>query len=217
MKASSIGAPTDLLLQIRKLLPKAQMRYGEARTVAQMQALRLRKLLRLKAMRLPLDWIEQIPGVSVTLVTAAEMEVLTKTPSSSGATDIRKDGTSRIFLNESNSVTHLRFTLCHELFHVVTGPFENEIFSDFGYGDVDLHHRRKEGLADHFAANLLVPSSMVKKAWGYGIQGLSELADFFGVSEDAMQIRLKTVGLIRSGITKQMFYRSPRLALAGLQ
>lgn len=217
MKERSIEAPVDLLLQLRKLLPRAPMNYGEARVVAQMQALRLRRLLNIDAMRLPLEWIEDIPNVKVEMVPAVEMEAITKSPSASGATDIRKDGTYKIYINENSSPTHCRFTLCHETFHLITGPFENEIFADFGHGDADLHHRRKESLADHFAANLLMPSALVKKAWGYGIQGVTELAEFFGVSEDAMLIRLKTVGLIRSGVTKQMFYRRPHLAIVGLQ
>lgn len=217
MKTSTIEAPNDLLLQLRKLLPRLPINYGEARVVAQMQALRLRALLKFEAMRLPLDWIERIPNVTVTMVPATEMEQITKTPSTSGATDVRRDGTYRIYINENNSLTHCRFTLCHEMWHVITGPFESEVFADFGHGDGDLYRRRKESLADHFAANLLMPSALVKKAWGYGIQGVSELAEFFGVSEDAMLIRLKTVGLIRNGVTKQMFYRRPHLALAGLQ
>jgi excisionase family DNA binding protein len=204
--------PNDLLLQVRKLLPKRRMAYGDARIVAQQQALRMRMLLGTTATRLPLDFVEHIPGASVTMITAPEMEALTGRPNASGATDVRKDGTYRIFINENNSVTHCRFTLAHELFHVVNGQFEAEVFADFGHGDDQLHSDRVETVADHFAANLLMPSSLIKKAWGIPIQGLTELAELFGVSEEAMRIRLKTVGLIRSGVTKRMFYRVPRTA-----
>src|SRR6266540_2858447 len=212
----SVTVPDDLILQLRKLIPKRRMTYGQARIIAQQQALRLRKLLGKLPTRLPLDWIERIPGVSVTLLTANEMEELTESPGASGATDIRKDGSYRIYINESNSPTHCRFTLCHELYHVITGPFDSEIFSDFGHGDQELHDRRVEHVADHFAANLLMPSSLVKKAWAYGIQAMPDLAARFDVSEEAMRIRLCTIGLIDNGLTKRMFYRKSQALWAGV-
>jgi hypothetical protein len=216
MKEPSVEAPADLLQQVRKLLPRTQINFGEACIVAQLQALRLRKLLDTDAMRLPLGWIEDIPNIKVDLKTPMAMEPITKALCASGATTIHDDRV-HIYLDESNTPTHLRWTLCHELYHVITGPFEGVAFANLGRGNADLRRRRIENLADHFAANLLVPSRLLRQAWGSGIQDLRELADFFGVSEDAMQIRLKKVGLIRSGITKQMFYRRPHLALAGLQ
>jgi Zn-dependent peptidase ImmA (M78 family) len=185
------------------------MTYGQARIVAQQQALRLRKLLDITEARLPLEWIEQIPGVSVHLRGAQEVENLTRVPGASGLTALKRDGTYEISLNKNSSVTHCRFTLTHELYHVITGPFEAEIFCDFGHGDEELHGQRIERVADHFAANLLVPGSLLKKAWGYQIRGLRELAGHFGVSEDVMRIRLTTVGLVDNGLTKQMFYRAP--------
>src|SRR2546429_7955224 len=152
MKQSSIIVPNDLLMQLRQLIPKGRMSYGQARIVAQQQALRVRKLLGKTPARLSLDFIECIPGVSVTMLTPAEMEKLTKRPNASGATDVRKDGTYRIFINENNSITHCRFTLAHEFAHVITGPFADEVFAAFGYGDSDLPADRVERVADHFAA-----------------------------------------------------------------
>jgi Zn-dependent peptidase ImmA (M78 family) len=199
----------QLLLQVRKLFPKRHLTYGQAHLVAEMQAAEIRKLLNINEMRLPLDWVEQIPGVSVTLLTRDEMEQLSRSPAASGATDVRRDGTYRIYITENNSITHCRFTMAHELFHVIAGPYEADVFRDFGHGDAELHARRLELLADHFAAALLMPKNLVKKAWDVPIRGLSELAACFGVSEDAMQIRLKHIGLIRSGLRKDMFYRRP--------
>ncbi len=95
-----IVVPDDLILQLRKLIPKRRLTYGQSRIIAQIQALRLRKLLGKLPTRLPLDWIERIPNVSVTLLTGDEMEELTKSPGASGATDIRKDGSYRIYINE---------------------------------------------------------------------------------------------------------------------
>jgi len=217
MNTKSKSVPDDILLRTRSLLPKGRMGYGQARLVAQAQATRVRKLLADTSTRFSLDWIEQIPNVSVTLMTVEEIEKRTGSPAVSGATDMRKDGTYRIYINDNNSITHCRFTLAHELYHVIVGPFVDDIFTDFGYGDEDLHSRRVEHLADHFAANLLMPNALVRRAWGLPVRGLSELAALFGVSEDAMRIRLRTVGLIRSGLTKKMFYRRPRARRAGLR
>jgi excisionase family DNA binding protein len=199
----------DVLLRLRALLPKQRVTCGQARATAQQLALHLRTILGASETRLSLDFIEAIPGVTVELLPQHEMEALTKSPWASGATDIRKDGTYRIYINKSSSVTHCRFTLAHELFHVVTGPFEADIFGDFGFGNDELHRRRAEQVADHFAANLLMPSATIKQAWSIPIRELPELAALFGVSEDAMQVRLRTIGLVDTGLTKQMFYRQP--------
>ena len=212
----SVTVPDDLILQLRTLIPKRRMTYGQARIIAQQQALRLRKLLGITLTRLPLDWVERIPGVSVELLTVHEMEKLTKSPDASGATDVRKDGSYRIYINNSNSITHCRFTLTHELYHVITGPYVHDIYTDFGHGDQELHDRRVEHVADHFAANLLMPSSLVKKAWAYGIQAMPDLAARFDVSEEAMRIRLCTIGLIDNGLTKRMFYRKSQALWAGV-
>jgi Zn-dependent peptidase ImmA (M78 family) len=210
MKKSIITVPDDLLVQLRAPLPKLRMTYGQARLVAQTQAAKLRKLLGARTTRLSLDWIERIAGVSVTMLTADQMEQLTKRPNASGATDVKKDGTYQIYINDGNSITHCRFTLVHELYHVITGPFEADIFNDLGHGDQELHRARIERVADHFAANVLMPKTLVKRMWAVPIQQVSALAAEFGVSEDAMRIRLKTIGLTRSGMTKKMFYRVPR-------
>ncbi len=213
MTKISYEVPDDLLAQVRKLLPKAAMPYGQARINAEQIALRLRKILGSADTRLSLDFIEQIPGVTVTMLAASKMERLTKSPGTSGATAVREDGTYGIYIQDNNSVTHCRFTLAHELFHVITAPFYSVSFGDFGHGDHDLHRRRIERLADHFAANLLVPRTMLKREWALGIQGVRELAADFAVSEEAMRIRLRTVGLVRS-VTKEMFYRQPRRRLS---
>src|SRR3989442_10147506 len=106
--------PEDTILQMRALLPKRRMTYGEARIVAQQQALRVRNLLSITRARLPLDWVEHIPGVSVQMLGAYEVEDLTRVPGASGATKIKRDGTYEVSLNRNTSVTHCRFTLAHE-------------------------------------------------------------------------------------------------------
>src|SRR2546423_10149762 len=139
MTKTIIEVPDDVLDKLRRQLTMHHSTYGQARLIAQMQAGRLRQILGTRETRLPLDWIESIPGVTVTMVSALEMEKLVNRPNASGATKMTKNGsTFRIFINENNSITHCRFTLCHELYHVITGPFEKQIYGDFGFGDEEL-------------------------------------------------------------------------------
>src|SRR3954469_21464909 len=101
MTKANLEVPDDLLMQIRKLLPNRRMSYATARIRAQQMALRIRSILGARDARLPLDFIEGIPGVTVTLLTAPGMEALTKRVSTSGATAIRDDGAYHVYINEN--------------------------------------------------------------------------------------------------------------------
>lgn len=212
MTTTNIEVPNGLLDTLRQKLAVRQATYGQARLIAQMQASQLRHILSAHETRFPLNWIENIPGVSVTMVSAAQMEQLTGRPNASGLTKIGRDGSQfRIYINENNSITHCRFTLCHELYHVIAGPLEQEAYGDFGFGDSEVHSARVERIAEHFAANLLIPKPLLTQAWALPLRDITALAELFGVSEDAMRIRLQTTGIVRKGVTKRMFYRAPRL------
>ena len=52
-----------------------------------------------------------------------------------------------------------------------------------------------ESICDYFAGCLLVPRPWLKKAWGEGIQRPADLATRFGVSQQAIQVRLSQTGL----------------------
>ena len=53
-----------------------------------------------------------------------------------------------------------------------------------------------EQICDYFAGCLLMPRPWLKWAWGNGIQSLQDVAEHFGVSETAAQVRLTQIGLI---------------------
>jgi Zn-dependent peptidase ImmA (M78 family) len=158
-------------------------------TIAQYQALRLRELLDVTAAAMPLDWVPELPKVTVQVVAAHKLGEGT-----SGLTT-RKDGRYFIAVNKNRSRTHRRFTLCHELKHLIDYPYARIWHAGLGRGDPDTENYRIERIADHFAAHVLMPTNLIKGAWGQGLQEPRMLSRVFEVSEEAMRIRLDNLGL----------------------
>jgi Zn-dependent peptidase ImmA (M78 family) len=99
-----------------------------------------------------------------------------------------KDSHPEIFVNEAHP-NQQRFTIAHELGHLFTGPTGATYR---GGNQFDAH---SEGKANAFAADVLMPSWLVKAAClKYGKNPLL-LSRVFGVSEQAMGIRLTVLGL----------------------
>lgn len=91
-----------------------------------------------------------------------------------------------------------RFTLAHELGHHLlrhSSTF-NVDFAEAGrtLGDSPTYNWRHEKAANEFAANLLMPATMVHAAVGKTTR-VAELASMFEVSEQAMGFRLNSLGL----------------------
>ena len=113
-----------------------------------------------------------------------------------------KDGIPEISVNLFDHVNRQRFTLAHELGHYFIGHVgDGERLQRTDYeGSIDglsYEEKRKEWEANEFAAALLMPSDSVKSA----IEMLEDpnvhrLADFFKVSPQAMEIRLRNLGII---------------------
>jgi len=158
-------------------------------TITQYQAGRLRELLGITTPSMPLEWVPELPRLTVEVVPAHRLGEDT-----SGLTT-HKDGRYLIAVNKNRSRTHRRFTLCHELNHLIDYPYARIWHAGLGYGDDDSRDYRIERIADHFAAHLLMPTSLVKRAWGRGLQQPRALSQLFEVSEEAMRIRLDNLGL----------------------
>jgi Zn-dependent peptidase ImmA (M78 family) len=210
MKEQPIAIPENLLLQLRKLLPKGPITFGTALIVADQQALLLRKLLQAKKTRMSFHWVEELPHVELEIISPYELQKMTGRPRVSGATKLKADGEAIVSISSGTSHTHKRFTLAHELKHLIDGHHTDHIYAQLGNGNDAIRDARIESVANEFAAHLLMPHSMVVKAWEYGIQGLSELAAHFDVSEDAMHIRLVNIGLVGKGTSDRSFLRAPR-------
>lgn len=204
-----IPIPPLFLSHLRQLAPKRALTVGESMTVAQHQAGRLRELLGITAVAMPLDWVPELPKLTVKVVPAHKLDEGT-----SGLTT-RQDGRYLILVNKNRARSHRRFTLCHELKHVIDYPYAHLWHAGLGHGDPDSQVYRIERIADHFAAHLLMPTNLVKRAWGHGLQEPRTLSRLFEVSEEAMRIRLDNLGLTGDDdLPAATYFRRPSLRLS---
>lgn len=119
----------------------------------------------------------------------------------SGELERMANGEFRISANGEHSLKRKRFTVAHELGHYMLhahligeGVDDNRAYRSDRAGN--FHNRaikrRHETEANRFAAQLLMPQKMVRKRATPGTS-ISSLAEIFEVSEEAMQIRLRTL------------------------
>ena len=95
-------------------------------------------------------------------------------------------GRWQLTINGSEPWTRQRFSVCHELKHVIDHRYVDVLYSSDSVA---------EAVADHFAACLLMPKRDIKRLWGEGVQSLYALSASFGVSPAAMARRLEYLGL----------------------
>lgn len=210
--SDELAVPADLLRQVRKVVPKRAMTYGESLNVARVQAARLRQALGVSGTAMPLGWVAQVPNVRIDLLPAHRIGEGT-----SGLTTRAKGGDYVIAVNKNNSHSHRRFTLSHELKHLLDFPYADTLHERLGHGNETLRDRSRERICDHFAACLLMPSMLVKRSWTTGFQELSVLAGLFQVSEEAMNIRLRALGFIEEEQRPvATYFRRPGLVLREL-
>jgi hypothetical protein len=100
-----------------------------------------------------------------------------------------------IDVNRHHSENRKRFTLAHEISHYLlhrdkigNGITDNAMYRS-SLGDF------AETEANKLAAKLILPSHLVRIYWTAGIKSLPQLCAAFVVSEGALRIRLKELGL----------------------
>jgi len=96
-----------------------------------------------------------------------------------------------IHLNSDDTSARQRFTLYHEIFHVMAHCEATPVFhkagSQVGYFN--------ELLADHFSGILLVPREWATKLWPE-VKDISRMAAIFDVPKSVMYLGLRGMGLI---------------------
>lgn len=98
-------------------------------------------------------------------------------------------------INSGHHVNRQRFTLAHELGHYALQHGEKTDNKNTLYRNGDSNPDEIE--ANAFAAELLMPEGVVKYLIAdKGLTDISELAQYFSVSEQAMEIRLRKLGWI---------------------
>lgn len=145
-------------------------------------------------------WDRQLPVNPAQLAQQAGAQVLADfdMPSKglSGSFDI-ENGQPVISFNPNDAWVRQRFTIAHELGHMELGhgPGLRDNNWSFSGSVQDL----KEREANAFAAELLMPSEVIK--WlvvERGERDIARMSQELGVSEAAMRFRLKNLGYIRS-------------------
>ena len=165
-----------VLAILRSLMPRRLLTTREAQVVAELQANRLLELAGLPQAPVPNELITELPRIAVRLDPDLPVSGCAQWVS----------GRWLISLNASEPWTRQRFSLAHELKHVIDHPGVNIVYA----GD-----QQAEYLADYFAACLLMPRRYVRAVWYDGMQSLAALSEHFGVSERAMAVRLQYLGL----------------------
>jgi len=120
----------------------------------------------------------------------------------SGQIERLDDGKFKISVNKNDHYYRQRFTMAHELGHFLIhahllsdGVDDNRAYRSTPEGQ--FYNRNidapQETEANRFAASILMPANFVKKHWENDI---SKIAKLFQVSKQAMEIRLKGLGLL---------------------
>ena len=108
----------------------------------------------------------------------------------SGYMSVESPDNFKIVLSAITTQSRDRFTLAHELAHFV-------LHSNFGEKRVRVSRSSSDRLeweANWFAAGFLMPEKSFRKSFASGM-GDSQLAEHFGVSVQAVEIRRKYLGL----------------------
>lgn len=102
-----------------------------------------------------------------------------------------------IYVNQDNSPVRQRFTISHELGHIVL--HHNEKSGDYQIVDYRGNNNTydpKEHEANIFAASLLMPKNKAIEIWN-SLHDVDDFAKAFQVSKVAAAIRLQNLGLIQ--------------------
>ena len=145
------------------------------------------KLLRAAGIdREPVDLRDVVSALNLSLVhTACE-------PFSPEASLVPCGDSHAIVLRGAGDERRRRFTIAHEIGHFVLHP--GRVAPERG-GSVNEAMKIQEREADRFAAELLMPEHLVRKAVHDEGADARRLAERFEVNEQAMSVRLRRLGL----------------------
>jgi len=114
-----------------------------------------------------------------------------------------KNGEFVIVVNVFTSDTRKIFTVAHEIghlylrHHIVLDKFYSQKrLQSSALAQLDNAKGKMERLANVFASELLMPKHLVKRYYGLLHGDIDKLAEVFIVSKEAMEIRLKELGLL---------------------
>src|SRR5579863_846914 len=180
---------TSSMKKLRDIMPARAISLTEAYMLAERQATELLKLLEIRSVPVPVWRIGELPRIEI------QVESRDYMVDKSGFSHRWENGRWLIVVNKHDVRGRRRFTLAHEFKHVLDHSIASVAYARFGRGDPEHRDRQIEHICHHFAACLLMPRPVVKRAWTSGIQDLEALAELFRVSPMAIQVRLDYLGL----------------------
>jgi Zn-dependent peptidase ImmA (M78 family) len=105
------------------------------------------------------------------------------------------DSRFEIGVNSKHHKNRQRFSMAHEYGHYL---LHRDEIHEMPVGEQILHRNgdrnRVERQANSFAAELLMPEDLVRKAFRASKGSLKKMADFLGVSKESLRYRLETIG-----------------------
>lgn len=181
----------SILTSLRRLIPNREVERYELRVVAEAQANKL-----LDALRRVDPHMEGVTARHIGALPRIRV-IYDKLPVSGLSHWNGREWV--IALNRNDTEAYQRFTLLHEFKHIIDHGATSRLYRDISrYGTTITACQQAERLAGYFAACVLIPKRDLKRAWVSGVQRIDQLAEYFGVSESAMEIRLKETGLSRA-------------------
>jgi Zn-dependent peptidase ImmA (M78 family) len=173
-------ATLTTLAGLRRLLPNRPVAYEEAIVIAECQANRLASISGQLA-----GSVEAHDLLKLTPITLEP--VLPSDSDQQSGSSTYQHGRWIIRLNTTEPSSRQRFTLAHELKHIIDAA-NTRAYSR-------LSHQQIERICDHFAACLLMSKLTVYRLWGNGLRTPTALARAMRVSPAATIIRLRQLGL----------------------
>lgn len=167
------------LHELRALAPARRMSHTESLRLAAAQATRLRELLGVTTDWFPTELIAALPRIVVEAVDDLPV---------SGAS-FWGGGSWHIHVHADEPATHRRFTVLHELKHIIDHPMQKTVYDERAF----VVYGERELIADYFAACLLIPETRLKRAYARS-RNHDELAARFGVTTRRLLLRLSEIG-----------------------
>jgi predicted transcriptional regulator len=187
--------------KLRAVMPARPLSLTEAYMLAERQATELLRLLGVRQVPVPVGRINELPRVEI------QVEPRHRMLDKSGFSHRWENGRWLIVVNRNDVPGRRRFTLAHEFKHVLDHSVASVAYARLGRGDDRRRDRQVEQICDHFAACLLMPRPVVKRAWASGIQDIEALAGLFRVSAAAMEVRLDYLGLTDLQLPVETYFR----------
>jgi predicted transcriptional regulator len=172
-----------LLERLRAVMPHRSLTPSEAHYLAERQATLLLRELHLEAPALPDALLAELPFLTVAQHGSFKASALT--------TYTHKGWL--ILLKRDEPKVRQRFSLAHELKHILDDPFIDRLYPSLG---ATSSYERSERICDYFAGCLLMPKRWLLKDWTSGRQNIERLAVRYNVSRAAMRVRLSQLGLL---------------------